>query len=82
MDFLQRKHIPVPSPYCRVVRSWLVDTDLSDSGRQYKRKISEWGLDKKVKSHEMNAIIRKKHQRKIEFGKRADSGFEANWFPM
>ena len=38
--------------------------DMGFSERQYKRKISQWRLDKNVKDHEMKVIARKQVQRK------------------
>jgi hypothetical protein len=37
--------------------------------RQYKRKISQWNLDKKVKGPEMEFIVHKGKKRKVEEGK-------------
>jgi hypothetical protein len=45
---------------------------MSTREKQYKTKISQWRLDKKVKDGEMKAIVRKQAKRKLE-GK--DSGF-------
>ena len=36
-----------------------------DRIRQYRRRVSERGLDKNVKPNEMKAIVRKRQQRKI-----------------
>jgi hypothetical protein len=33
--------------------------------RQYRLRITQWGRDKKVKSHEMAAIVRKRQKRKL-----------------
>jgi len=37
--------------------------------RQYKRKISQWHLEKKVKDNEMRFIVDKKHTRKVHENK-------------
>ena len=60
MDFLQRQstlHLPL-TPHEQLV------TDCSE--RQYKRKITEWHLDKNVKDDEMRAILAKQDARKRE----------------
>lgn len=42
---------------------------LAYSERQYKSRIAQWGLDKKVKQSEMKAIIRIEWKRKTQEGK-------------
>ena len=43
--------------------------------RQYRSRISKWGLDKKVKSKEMEAIVRKRQQRKLVEIEKGELGF-------
>ena len=40
-------------------------THIFDRLRQYRLRISQWGKDKNVKSKEMQAIVRKRQQRKL-----------------
>jgi len=42
---------------------------LGSSERQYKTRITQWGLDKKVKHNEMKAIVRIERKRKVQEGK-------------
>lgn len=50
------------------------------SQRQFKRKISVWRFDKNIKSHEMEAIVRKKIQRMV--AERKQSTFRLRGVPV
>ena len=43
--------------------------------RQYRTRISQWGLDKKVKPKEMEAIVRKRQRRKLVEIEKGELGF-------
>jgi len=53
---------------------------LVSSERQYKRRIAQWGLDKKVKHNEMRAIVRIEKKRKMQEGK--DTTFRVRTRPV
>lgn len=43
----------------------LILTVISKRVRQYRTRVSQWGLDKNVKPQEMKAIVRKRQTRKL-----------------
>ena len=43
--------------------------------RQYRTRLNRWGLDKKVKTHEMKAIVRKRQRRKLVETHKGDLNF-------
>lgn len=43
--------------------------------RQYRSRVSKWGLDKKIKQKEMQAIVRKRQERKILQGDKPELVF-------
>ncbi|KAF2190067.1 hypothetical protein K469DRAFT_682227 [Zopfia rhizophila CBS 207.26] len=53
-------------PYkTQIVELHITQTYRSQKLRQYRSRISQWGLDKNIKPKEMKAIVRKRQQRKL-----------------
>ena len=50
----------------RIQRLYIAKLSLCNSERQLKRKITTWGLDKKVKEHEMVGIVKKQARLKAQ----------------
>ncbi|PVH70226.1 hypothetical protein DL98DRAFT_388852, partial [Cadophora sp. DSE1049] len=58
------QNIPLPEVKIRVEEEFK-SSGFTATIRQYRSRLSQWGLDKKVKPHEMKAIVKKRQRRRL-----------------
>ncbi|KAF2114628.1 hypothetical protein BDV96DRAFT_647324 [Lophiotrema nucula] len=68
-------HITQDLPLKEVKQTMKDEFGFSAEIRQYRTRISQWGLDKNVKPKEMKAIVRKRQQRKLVEHSKAELAF-------